>query len=165
MYWGFGYLQYRDTTDSVRFIGRFDPQDLRSLPVRRHGRSGRVAVRSTGRLLGSAGIRLDYTSYGHLEYQPSLRLLFTPSARQSTWIAASRALRLPSRFDRDIQFDGGSILWLAVTQSRLPEWDQKTLLQAKVRSVEAGYRFQSGQRWSIDAISFRRIPTADCMRT
>lgn len=42
----------------------------------------------------------DYTGY---EYQPTARLLYTPSERQTWWASVSRAVRTPSRSDSDVQ--------------------------------------------------------------
>jgi iron complex outermembrane receptor protein len=150
VYWGAGFQQYSDQTVSQRYIS-FNPASYVY-------RAGDVVFRDEfqfvpDRWLGSAGVRLDYTSYGRLEYQPSLRLLYTPDASQSAWIAASRAIRLPSRFDRDIVFDGGQIQVDGQAFS-IPGVGSKNMRSEVERSVEVGYRFQKGQRWSIDASVF-----------
>jgi iron complex outermembrane receptor protein len=150
IYWGVGYQQYWDQTYTQRFVG-FDP--LGSVY-----RTGDVVVRDEwqivpGRLVGSAGVRVEYNTYSHLQYQPSFRLCYTPSLKQSAWMAVSRALRTPTRFDRDLVYDGGTfdaggvpimLLTLGSDQAR-PEIE---------RSVEAGYRRQWGQQFSIDASVF-----------
>ena len=59
--------------------------------------------------MASAGIRIDYNSYRDIEYQPSVRLLYTPKPNQSAWLAVSRAVRTPNRVDRDISFDLGTV--------------------------------------------------------
>ena len=48
--------------------------------------------------LGSKFERYDYTGF---EIQPSGRLLWTPTEKQTVWAAVSRAVRTPSRFDLD----------------------------------------------------------------
>src|SRR5947207_726444 len=97
IYWGGGYQQYSDDTQSVRFAALDPAQSLY--------RSGYGVMRDEwqvvpGRILCSAGVRVDYNSYSHVEYQPSVRLLYTPNPRQSAWLAASRAVRAPNRLDR-----------------------------------------------------------------
>ena len=89
LYWGAGYQQYWDTIPS-RFFGAFNP-------VSSVYRVGDVVVRDEwqivpSKLMASGGIRLDYNSYGHLEYQPSFRLLYTPNPKESIWFGASRAI-------------------------------------------------------------------------
>jgi len=161
VYWGVGYQQYWDDTSSRRFTG-FNPNSAVF-------RSGDVVLRDEWqvlpeRLLLSAGVRLDYISYHDLEYQPSLRLLYTPKANQSAWVAVSRAVRTPNRADRDIVFDPGSevVFGLPVAMTNL---GSKSMRSEVARTGEAGYRFQSGQRWSVDTSVFwsqyRRLRSVD----
>jgi iron complex outermembrane receptor protein len=150
VYWGAGYQQYSDDTYSNRFAA-FDPPNYTY-------RVGDVVVRDEwqlvpGRLMASAGVRLDYGSFRRLEYQPSFRLLYTPSSKQSIWLAASRAVDLPSLFNRDLRVDDGQTIvdGLPVT---LSGYGSESLRSETARSLEVGYRLQSGQRWSVDASIF-----------
>jgi iron complex outermembrane receptor protein len=143
IYWGAGYQQYWDNTVSTRFTG-FNPSSAVF-------RSGDVVLRDEwqvrpDRLLVSAGIRLDYNSYRDVEYQPSLRLLYTPRTNQSAWVGVSRAVRTPNRVDRDVVFDPGSETVLGLPVS-LINYGSKSMRSEVARTAEAGYRFQSGQRW------------------
>jgi iron complex outermembrane recepter protein len=146
VYWGVGFQQYWDSSDMNRAITYNPPKSLY--------RDGDAVVRDEwqfipGRLTGSAGLRLDYNSYGQLEYQPSLRLLYTPDSRHSAWMAVSRAVRAPNRVDRDFVEDAGAVL---VNGLPMNLWMYgSTAMKSEVeRSVEAGYRYQRGQRWSVD---------------
>ena len=150
IYWGAGYQQYWDSTIPGRNIGFVPDSSLY--------RVGDVVMRDEfqilqGRLLASAGVRVDYNNYHQLEYQPSFRLLFTPSSRQSSWLAVSRAVRAPSRLDRDIQEDAGQQVQ-AGFPVRLTMAGNPSMLSEVQRSIEFGYRRQSGQRWSVDAALF-----------
>jgi len=150
IYWGGGFQQYADNTYGSQNLGMNPPDFLY--------RDGDVVIRDEwqmlpGRLMGSAGIRLDYSSYRHLEFQPSVRLMYTPSRHQSIWAAVSRAVREPDHGDRAEQFteqvlEGGVPITVEGVGS-------PTLISEVDDSVEAGYRFQSGQRWSIDISGFR----------
>jgi iron complex outermembrane receptor protein len=150
IYWGAGYQQYWDSIDG-RFFAAFDPRNSVY-------RAGDVVVRDEWQLrpqwMASAGIRLDYNSYSHLEYQPSFRLLYTPNAKESVWFAASRAIRAPSRYDRDIQVNDGA----ASTPLGIPMnvgFDGSRNMRSETeRSLELGYRRQSGQRWSVDVSTY-----------
>ncbi|MGD0437074.1 MAG: TonB-dependent receptor plug domain-containing protein, partial [Bryobacteraceae bacterium] len=107
VYWGVGFQQYWDDSESQRFLA-FNPADSAY-------RVGDAVVRDElqlipDRLLVLAGVRLDYGTYNQLQFQPSVRLLSTPSQTQSFWIAFSRAVRLPNRVDRDLQLDYGAAL-------------------------------------------------------
>jgi iron complex outermembrane receptor protein len=146
-YWGAGYQHYWDSA-APNLPVAYNPAKSSYF-------SGDVVARDEcrmipGLLTASAGVRLDYNSYHQLEYQPSLRLLYTPGARQSAWFAVSRAVRAPNRVDRDFDEYAGATLvdgypvqaWMFGTKSMRSEVE---------RSVEAGYRYQAGQRWSVDA--------------
>jgi len=155
-YVGAGYQQYWDNTQSSRFVG-FDPASATY-------RSGDIVIRDEfqivpGLLMASAGMRLDYNSYGRLEQQPSARLIYTPTARQSLWAAVSRAVRVANRFDQAMIYNNGyfppfgyspAFGWPIHSVARGSDTNQSE----NVVSVETGYRLQSGQRWSIDASLF-----------
>src|ERR1019366_5008422 len=107
IYWGAGFQQYWDESDSHRYVS-FNP----SAEVIR---SGDIVLRDEwqavpGLLTASAGVRVDYFSYGGVEYQPSFRLLYTPKTNQSAWLAVSRAVRTPNRADRDMVVNSGSTM-------------------------------------------------------
>jgi iron complex outermembrane receptor protein len=150
IYWGAGFQQYWDETEHSGWLNYNPPNSTY--------RAGDVVGRDEwqflpGRLMGSAGIRLDYNSYHQLEYQPSLRLLYTPDNRQSAWVAVSRAVRTPNRVDRDFDQYAGSLNVAGLTD-QLWMLGTKNMQSEVERSAEAGYRMQSGQRWSVDGSLF-----------
>jgi iron complex outermembrane recepter protein len=53
------------------------------------------------RLRLTLGVKGEHHTYSGFELQPSGRLAWTPSATQLFWAAGSRAVRTPSRIDRD----------------------------------------------------------------
>jgi iron complex outermembrane receptor protein len=152
IYWGVGYQQYWDDTNSNRFVD-FDPKASTY-------RVGDIVIRDEWqvvptRLMISAGVRIDYNSYGHFEYQPSLRFLFTPTARQSAWFALSRAVRVPTRFDRDVEIDEGQQLAPGVPLPISTSVSGSVAARSETeRSAELGYKLQAGQHWSLDGSLF-----------
>jgi iron complex outermembrane receptor protein len=150
LYWGAGYQQYWDRTRSGTAM-EFSPLNYTF-------RSGDIVVRDEwqfvpGRWMASAGVRIDYNSYHQVEYQPSVRLLYTPTSKQSAWFGVSRAVRAPSRFDRDVQVNYG-MLDVGFALASVYVSGDRSFRSEVERSLEAGYRVQSGQRWSIDASMF-----------
>ena len=149
VYWGAGYQQYWDNThgNSIYFSPAADTFHTADVVLRDEWQF------VPGRWTASAGMRLDYNSYRKLEVQPSFRLLFTPDSKQSAWFAASRAVRTPSRLDKDIAISQGSVEAgpLTVPVELLGSQNFHSEVE---NSVEAGYRFQAGQRWSVDASVF-----------
>jgi len=55
------------------------------------------------KLSTTIGSKFEHNIYTGWETQPSARLLWTPSARQTVWAAVTRAVRSPSRLDEDLQ--------------------------------------------------------------
>ena len=56
---------------------------------------------SPNRLFLTVGSKVEHNDYTDFEYQPGARLAWTPTPTQTIWGAASRAVRAPSRIDRD----------------------------------------------------------------
>ena len=150
IYWGAGYQRYWDQTVSNRYVA-FHPANSTV-------HTADVVFRDEwqivpGRLTGSAGIRLDHSSFSRFDYEPSVRLLYTPDARHSAWLAASRAVRTPDRFDRGLEADNGTLMLgdLPANERLAGSPDFASEVE---QSLEGGYRMQSGQRWSLDGSIF-----------
>lgn len=54
------------------------------------------------RLNLTLGSKVEHNDYSGFEYEPSVRLAWTPSKAQTIWGAVSRAVRAPSRIDRQL---------------------------------------------------------------
>jgi iron complex outermembrane recepter protein len=81
----------------------------------------------TSKLSLIAGLKLERSSFVGWQLLPNLRLAYQPSARALLWAAVSRAVRTPSRIDRELQF--------------LPFVPPSTGFEAeKLVALEAGYR-------------------------
>src|SRR5581483_10595306 len=148
--WGGGYQQYWDDMQQIRYAG-FNPA---------HSvyRVGDVVARDEfqlvpDRLTVSAGIRIDYSSYTHFVLQPSVRLSYTPNRRETLWTAFSHAERIPSRFEHDMDAQVGQFL-LNGYPVNMSETGNPAFRSETERSLETGYRRQSGQVWSFDASVF-----------
>lgn len=53
------------------------------------------------------GTKLLHNVYTGIEYQPSVRMAYTPGNRNTVWASVSRAVRTPTRFDADIVTENG----------------------------------------------------------
>ncbi len=51
------------------------------------------------------GIKVEHNTYSKFQYQPNARLNWTATSRQTVWTAVSRAVRNPSRLDREFFLD------------------------------------------------------------
>src|SRR5205823_5346189 len=54
-------------------------------------------------LLFTLGTKLEHNDYTGFEMEPSARLQWNLAAKQILWLAVSRAVRTPSRIDRDLR--------------------------------------------------------------
>lgn len=133
--------EYRRWTDDfANFVNAFvlsptsDTNELASLYAQ-----DQVAL--TDDLTLTAGLKLENNSFSGLDWLPTARLAWRPNGRNTVWAAASRAVRTPSRLDRDLVFPG-----LLVKGGFEPE---------KLVAYEAGWRGRPHDRVSLSVTAFR----------
>jgi iron complex outermembrane receptor protein len=117
------------------------------------------------RLRLTAGSKVEHNSTTGLEWQPGARLAWTPTPNQTLWTSVARAVRTPSRVDRDafltVSFvqpgessPGVPMLPAGtppaiVTLSGNPDFDSESVV-----ALEAGYRMHIDRRWRVDVALF-----------
>jgi iron complex outermembrane receptor protein len=139
MVWGGGVRDQRDhTTGSALLV--FVPPDSR-LTLANVFAQDTVALSERTRL--TVGLKLEHNNYTGLEVQPNVRLAWKPDPQSLLWAALSRAVRTPSRLDRDLQIlvdlgppYNGRLLGGSSFQSE------------RVTALEAGWRSQPTARLS-----------------
>jgi iron complex outermembrane receptor protein len=92
------------------------------------------------------GARLEHNAYTGVELQPTARVRWKLQPRMTLWGAVSRAVRTPTRLDRDVRFltTAGSALVIGG-----PAFESETLV-----ATELGYRVQPSSRVSLDVSTF-----------
>jgi iron complex outermembrane receptor protein len=91
------------------------------------------------RLSVTVGTKLEHNNYTGFEVQPSGRLLWNRTARESLWASVTRAVRTPSRLDTDVELtdyagtSSGLPVYLRVNGS--PQFQSEELI-----TYETGYR-------------------------
>ncbi|HVU17863.1 MAG TPA: TonB-dependent receptor [Candidatus Didemnitutus sp.] len=96
--WGTGYRWTHDTVGNAPALAFFPTtldQGLFSAFVQ-----DEISLRPDLRL--TLGTKVEHNDYTGFEAEPSVRLQWNPTARQMLWAAVSRAVRTPSRIDRDL---------------------------------------------------------------
>lgn len=102
------------------------------------------------------GSKLEHNDFTGVEIQPTLRLLWTPSAWQSGWVAVSRAIRTPNLSEDGIgtrqvpSFPaalGGAPLFAQLSGNIRYESEE-------VIAYEMGYRAQYNSRLALDVALF-----------
>jgi iron complex outermembrane recepter protein len=130
---------YRATHDDFTATGGFatDPQ-ARWINLSHVFVQDEIALGRDLRLI--AGLKLEHSSYSGAELLPNLRLAWTPSEHALLWAAVSRAVRTPSRFERDL------VVPLTLVNG--------TFENEKLIAYEAGYRGSPLPRTSLSISVF-----------
>jgi iron complex outermembrane receptor protein len=130
--WGVGYRVVKDDFISGAVV--FVPQQV-SLETFSTFAQDEIALKD--RLHLTLGAKVEHDPYTDFEFQPSARLAWQVSDRQTLWTAVSRAVRTPSRLDRDLLF--------------LPGLNFNS---EEVRAYELGYRGQAAERLAVSLSAF-----------
>ena len=97
------------------------------------------------RLHLTLGTKIEHNDYTGFDLQPSGRLAWKLSRRQTAWAAISRAVRTPSRIDRELFAPGRPPFAIAGG----PNFDSEQQL-----AYELGYRVQPQRRLSLSLAAF-----------
>lgn len=140
--WG---LEYRFTHDSVReaplvaFLPSTLDQNLFSGFVQDE-------IKIAEPLYFTVGTKLEHYDYTGFEYEPSARLQWNPATNHMIWAAVSRAVRTPSRYDRDLFEPAPPYGTLLVGNN---SFQSETVL-----AYELGYRAQLASKVSASMSAF-----------
>jgi iron complex outermembrane recepter protein len=144
--WG---LNYRSSRDQIGNIG----DGLAFLPEEETLQLGAAYFQGTyevvpDRFSVMLGARLEYNSYSGFEVQPAMRFLWKLTKEQTLWGAVSRAVRTPTRIDRDLVVPNpasGQPTFLMGSE----DFDSEELI-----AYELGYRAQITPRASLDLVLY-----------
>ena len=149
---------YRHTRDHIPIshgavFGAFFPKkrkdDLFSLFFQNEARFFSERVRFL------TGVRLDHYNYSGLEVQPTFRLLYSLGKNQDIWAAISKAVRSPSRYNRDAIWVLGipprPFSNLPMVMAYVGDEDFES---EKLWAYELGYRWRIDRKLTIDVTGF-----------
>src|SRR5712691_1213151 len=102
----------------------------------------------TDRLRLTLGTKVEHNDYTGVELQPSGRLAWTLTQRQTLWGAISRAVRTPSRIDRDF------FVPVALGSASFLLAGGPDFVSEDVRAYELGYRSEPHDRLSLTVATF-----------
>ena len=140
MVWGLGYRLTDDKTKDAPALG-FDPPSLKQSLFSSFVQD-QFLIES--RTLLTVGTKLEHNDYTGFEFEPSIRLQREIENHQMIWAAISRAVRTPSRIDRDI---------LQPSQGQTILGGGKDFQSETVLAFEAGCRAQLGKHL-LGSVSF-----------
>jgi iron complex outermembrane recepter protein len=96
-------------------------------------------------LTAIAGTKVERNDYTGVEWQPSVRMRWMPTRAHTVWAAASRAVRMPTRFDTDVRVFQGPVL-VAVGN---PDFESESVI-----AYEVGYRAAPSPYVAFDLTAF-----------
>ncbi len=95
------------------------------------------------------GTKIEHNDYTGFEVEPNVRLQWNVTPKQMLWTAISRAVRTPSRFDRDLEIPTFLPPPLQTFQAGGPGFESETVI-----AYELGYRAQLGSKVSASISTF-----------
>lgn len=146
--WGIGYRHYGDsvTTTNPSFINVLDT----TREIERVGAFIQDEIELSDRFNLIVGSKFSYNDLSGYEYQPGVRLNFSPDETHSLWGAVSRAVRTPTRVEDDIFLSQltapGPVFGVITGNNRLQAED--------LTAFEIGYRVQESETLAWDAALF-----------
>ena len=154
--YGLGYRRISDrTTDNSRLPVQFMPK-AQTIQIFNVFLQDEVTL-VPNQLRLTLGSKLEHHDYTGYEVQPSVRLAWTPSARQTVWAAVSRAVRTPARIEQGARIyfqptvaPTGLIVLTSLSGS------PKTRSE-ELRAYELGYRIEPGGRLLFDISAFHNF--------
>jgi iron complex outermembrane recepter protein len=152
MVWGVGYRRTEDKIASngveIFWSRTHSEDDLFSAFVQNEITLVEDRLRLT---LGSKFEHNDYTGY---EVQPTARLLWTPAEHQTYWASVARAVRTPTRMERDSRVNVTTFVLPDSTPGIVSVFGNPNLDSEEVLAYEIGWRFEPARRLSFDVAAF-----------
>ena len=143
--WGAGFRYTHDAVDNAPALAFFPTvldQELYSIFAQ-----DEMRLRDT--LFLTLGTKLEHNEYTGFEFEPSVRLMWQPQPTQTLWAAASRAVRTPSRVDRDLS--QGAPPYLVLLRG------DTGFSSEKVLAYEVGYRAQVESRFTMNLSGYYNV--------
>lgn len=103
--WGLGYRATREADDDLSVV-RFTPPVLEQNLYSGFLQDEIRLAQSVSLTIGS---KLEHNDYTGFEVEPSVRLQWSLTSKEMLWAAVSRAVRTPSRYDRDLAVPSGLV--------------------------------------------------------
>jgi iron complex outermembrane receptor protein len=140
--WGLGFRYSNDNVQNTPFLAFLPPYFATRLY------SGFLHDEITvfpNRFRVTVGSKFEHNSFSGVEFQPSIRFTLLLNQSHMLWWAVTRAVRTPSRIDRDLFIPATPPYLLAGGT----DFGSEELV-----AFELGYRWHSGSLFSLEASSF-----------
>lgn len=109
------------------------------------------------RLTLTFGSKFEHNNITGLEVQPSVRLAWTPTRKQTVWAAVSRAVRTPSYLELDIRNNHSVVQPPAGPPVLVSVFGNQNLNSEQLTAYELGYRIKPLESLAFDATAFYNV--------
>ncbi|HUK57188.1 MAG TPA: TonB-dependent receptor [Nitrospiria bacterium] len=140
--WGLGYRYTHDVVGNTPALAFFPP----ILDHNLYSGFAQDEIALLEKLSLTVGTKVEHNDYTGLEVEPNVRLAWIPTQQQTVWTAISRAVRTPSRLDRDLSEPAPPNLVVLKGGS---DFDSETVI-----AYELGYRARLGQKVTASISTF-----------
>lgn len=145
--WGLGYrLMQDEAIHGTPFVGFLPPK--RNLQLFSGFVQDEIGV-IPEKVKLTLGAKLLHNDYTQFEWQPSMRVAWTPTDRHTVWGAVSRAVRTPSRIDADYYLPTYYVPPDQPSVQGGPSFESEKLV-----AYELGYRVRTASRFSASLALF-----------
>jgi iron complex outermembrane recepter protein len=111
-------------------------------------------VRLTDSLSLTLGSKLEHQPYAGFQFEPSARVVWTPTDRQTVWISASQAVKEVNREQEALQIEPYTFA-LPGGGFGVAQYNGSTNSKTeRLRDIEIGYRTQATKQFSVDVTAF-----------
>jgi len=152
--WGAGY-RYLATETSPSFFAALTPPNEREQLFSTFIQDDVTLVRDRLHLI--LGSKFEHNDSTGLEIEPSVRLLWTPTKKQTVWAAVSRAVRTPSDLEGGLRQNRSVVQPPAGPPVLVSVFGNPGLESEVLTSYELGYRIKPVESLSFDLAAFYNV--------
>ena len=152
--WGAGYRQVAEHASSD-FYSSLTPANDHEQIASAFLQDDITAVENRLHLI--LGSKLEHNDSTGFEIQPSMRLAWTPTEKQTVWAAISRAVRTPTEGQQDIRDNRTVVQPPAGPPVLASVFGNPNLKSEELTAYELGYRIKPVERLSFDATAFYNV--------
>jgi len=149
--WGLGYAYTHDNIGGSLTVFFIPPN--RSLQNFNSFLQDEIAL-IPNRLYLTVGTKLEHNAYSGFGLMPNIRMTWSPSERHMFWAAVSRALRMPSRNDTDLNVNVAGFSGSGGTPNLVRVSGDSQFENERLIAYESGYRNTIAKRLSIDIAAY-----------
>jgi iron complex outermembrane receptor protein len=109
------------------------------------------------RLRLTLGTKLEHNAFSGFEVQPNAMLLWTPHPRHAAWLSLARAVRTPSRLDRDLRIVPSTFPTADGPPAAVVLEGNRVFKSEKLVAYEMGYRVRPWDVVFADVAGFYQV--------